>query len=114
MRPQHVSLLFVALSFGGCADVERQWAMDHEDRLIVLEGLCRTYGHVAGSSQFVRCVQMKDEDRRERGQAEPNETVEVARADGTTYSKQPDHAGPPHIGVECGTMQDGQYGCVTQ
>ena len=112
MRPQHVALMVVALSFEGCADVERQWATAHEYRLSALEGLCRSYGLVPGSSQFVRCVQMKDEDRSERDRAKPTQAVEVARADGTTYSKETGHAGPPRIGVECGAMQDGQYSCV--
>lgn len=110
--PQRVALLLSALSIGGCADVERQWVRAHEDRLATFEGLCRSHGFVSGSSKFVRCIQMKAEDRSGEDQTESAAAVEVARADGTTYSRQPNNADPPRIGVACGTMPDGQYSCV--
>ena len=87
MRLRRLALFLSAFWLAGCADVEQLWARAHEDRLATLEGQCRASGFVPGSSEFVRCVRMKDEDPGEGDQADSCELVEVARADGTTYSK---------------------------
>ncbi len=112
MKLWRFGLLLMAHWFVGCADVEHLWATAHEDRLAKLEGLCRSSGLVPGSSEFVRCVRKEDEAPEEGDQADSCGLVEVARADGTTYLKVTDRMGSPEVGVECGTMQDGQYSCV--
>ncbi len=112
MRRLHVALFLVTFSCSGCLDLPAQWAKPNEDRLAALNGLCRSYGYVPGSSQFERCVKTEDQDQSTRAQAEQNGTIELGRADGTTYSKKIDQAVPPLVGIECKTMQDGQYSCV--
>ncbi len=114
MRPLKVGLIFVAVSLSGCINVPAYRAKAHEDRLVAIDGQCRSYGFVPGSSKYARCVQDNDQDQNQRVQAEHNAAVAAGRAAGTEYSKESGQPAPPPVGIECKTMQDGQYSCSGQ
>jgi hypothetical protein len=113
VRPVHLALLLVVFACSGCLDRPFQWAKPHEEELAALDGLCRSYGNVSGSPQFERCVETETLDQYEQLQAGRDGALEVIRADGTTYSKDVEQVvSYPNGGIECKTMQDGQYSCV--
>ena len=112
MSSLRIVLFFMALLVSGCLDLPAQWEKPDEDRSAALGGQCRSYGLVPGSSQYDRCVKMKDGDESERERAERDAGIEARRAAENTYSREADQAARRPIWMECKTFPEGQNSCV--
>ena len=107
-----VCLLLLAPSISGCIDVPGLRASAHQSRLAAIDGQCRSYGFVPGSSKYARCVNDNDQAQNAQNQAERDAALEAGREAGRAYAKESSQAAPPPVWPECKVLRDGQYSCV--